>query len=299
MSGKGKVAVAIVHGIGEQDIGFEERIRAKLHDICKEECGKDVQQDVVIEGVAWGPVLNKRQRQLRDALKLHEMRGLEGKLRSFLVSFAADAVAYRDEMEWVYKGVHTIFAMTLNKLAKATADDAPLCVIAHSLGSVIASNFIYDLQSDEPYGSNPNIPPAARFQMGDVPTPLERGHTLNLFYTLGSPLALWTLLHRKDNFGKPIAVPPPIHAYTAGVPTGWYNLYDQDDVIGFPLEPLYNIVSADGQSVKHVVTDIQANVGGFISSRTPASHTHYWDDEDVARPIAQQLVKTLKAIGAV
>lgn len=298
MAGKGKVAVAIVHGIGEQDIGFEERVKNKIHDLCRDACGDDVEEQIIVEGVAWGPVLTKRQQMLHEALGIDEMRGIEGALREFMVNFAADAVAYNETGGWVYKGVHTTFAMALHRLALKTARNAPLCVIAHSLGTVISSNFIYDLQQDDPYGSNPNIPQAARFHMEKHLTPLERGQTINLLYTLGSPLALWTLLHRQNNFGKPIAIPPPLKMYDdERIPTGWYNIYDRDDIIAFPLEPLYPPKSdAYGEPERVVVRDMQANVGGFITSRTVASHMHYWDDDDVVRPIAEKLIETVQAV---
>ena len=47
-----------------------------------------------------------------------------------------------DEIPWV--GCH----FPTNALAQEAGPDAPLCVIAHSLGTIIASNYIYDLQVD-------------------------------------------------------------------------------------------------------------------------------------------------------
>ena len=39
-------------------------------------------------------------------------------------------------------------SQTLAELAQEAGPDAPLCVIAHSLGTIIASNYLYDLQVD-------------------------------------------------------------------------------------------------------------------------------------------------------
>ena len=58
----------------------------------------------------------------------------------------ADAVAYQpvEAEDQNYEAIHRTISEA-HRLALARPQ-APLCVISHSLGSVIASNFFYDLQ---------------------------------------------------------------------------------------------------------------------------------------------------------
>ncbi|MEL6273251.1 MAG: hypothetical protein AAFR22_25825, partial [Chloroflexota bacterium] len=204
---KGKVAVAVVHGIGDQDtevittddglevtIGFEDKLRARIHEKCRDVCGPNVEDEIIVEGVHWAQVLNDKQEELQQSIYVDNIPKTTQQLRDAFVRFAGDAVAYGDPGTWVYNGVHTEFAATLKRLAHKTAPNAPLCIVAHSLGTVVTSNFLYDLQVDDPLGSSRSIPEMARKIMTDNPTPLERGHTLSLLYTLGSPLALWSIL---------------------------------------------------------------------------------------------------------
>jgi len=120
-------------------------------------------------------------------------------------------------------------------------------------------------------------------------TPLDRGETLTLLYTLGSPLALWSL--RFSDFGQPIMVPAPqLKKYYPDLEGEWVNYYDQDDVIGFPLKTLD---AAYGQAV---TADVEVNVGDFAASWNPLSHLGYWTDQDVVRPISNAIIRAWKSV---
>ena len=154
----------------------------------------------------------------------------------------------------------------------------------HSLGTIIASNYLYDLQAD----------PVKHLISDDVralihDNPLEQGHTLSLFYTLGSPIALWSLRYRE--FGRPVTVPSPhLSQYHAEIEGEWVNYYDQDDVVGFPLKSL------NAHYAQVVTRDAPVNVGSVIQSWNPLSHLGYWTDRDVVEPIALKLIQVWKAI---
>jgi hypothetical protein len=182
----------------------------------------------------------------------------------------------------VYDGVHAIFAQTLRSLAAEAGDRAPLCVVAHSLGSVIASNYFYDLQKGVDMISEP-----VRDQMGD--TPLERGETFSHFYTLGSPIAIWSL--RYADFGVPIAVPSPrLSEHHPHLEGEWVNFYDENDVCGFPLKTL------NSKYRERVKADVAVNVGGLLTSWNPASHLGYFEDKDIVGPIAKALARAWRSV---
>lgn len=150
------------------------------------------------------------------------------------------------------------------------------------LGTVIASNYLYDLQKG--YDFLPE--PVREYHQK---TPLEMGETLAFFYTLGSPIALWSL--RYTDFGRPIEVPAPdLTRHYPAINGEWINFYDADDVIGFPLRSL------NAAYRKVVKKDVPVNTGSFLISWTPLSHLEYWTDDGVLDPIARSLARAWKKI---
>ena len=266
-----------MHGIGKQESDFVDKVRGQILARCRAECG----DDIVVEPVHWARVMQDKEDELWDRM----IGG--GPLdfrhtRRLMVDFVADALAYQPTTHdrKLYDDVHAEFAKTLQRLAELAGARAPLCIIAHSLGTIIASNFIYDLQKPEIITDRVNQ------VSGD--TPLDRGETLALLYTLGSPLALWSLRYRE--FGRPVEIPSPqLFNHYPNLKGEWVNFYDRDDVVAFPLRTLNTAYS------RAVTRDAEVNVGGITSSWNPLAHMHYWTDPDVVDPISQALIRTWRA----
>lgn len=273
-----KIAVAVVHGIGNQAPEFSDGIKAAIQLICKKTCG----DDIVIKPVYWARAMQQKEDKLWKHLTKHRAMILPG-LRRLSIDYVADALAYQPTADdrKTYDDIHVEFAKTLRLLAEEAGPNAPLCIVSHSLGTVITSNFIYDLQKPK------LISPQVRREMGD--TPLEKGETLNWLFTLGSPLALWSL--RYTDFGTPIAIPAPqLRQHYPGLEGAWINYYDKDDLIAFPLQGLNKAYE------KAVGSDIQVNVGNILTSWNPLSHMGYFSDQDIIKPIAEALIQTWKHI---
>ena len=282
-----KIAIAIIHGVGKQDPNFADGMTQELKGRFAKELGQKIQDpasELAILPVYWAPAVQDAEEELWRRMK----RGGEmdfTTLRRFLVDFAGDAIAYQPTPKdrRIYDGIHEKFAESLNRLAAEAGEKAPLCVIAHSLGSVITSNYFYDLQ----HPKRPLIAARVKKKIGD--TPLERGETFTLFYTLGSPIAMWSL--RYPNFGVPIEVPSPgLSKHYPDLAGEWVNYYDEDDVIAYPLKTLNEAYR------KAIKADREINAGGLLSSWNPVSHLGYWTDNDVTKPIAQELVRTWRAV---
>ena len=276
-----KIAVAMIHGVGTQDKNFAAEMQHQLEQRCQSVCATDI----VIQPVFWADLLDGVEAELLSRLRQGGRMSYPW-ARAFLIDFVGDAFAYQitDTDRHVYDSIHRVFALALRDLARQAGEDAPLCIIAHSLGSVIASNFIYDLQLDP---TRHLISDEVREVMGD--TPLEHGQTLALLYTMGSPLALWSL--RYHQFGMPIQV-PDLHLkqrYPA-ICGEWVNFYDAADVIASPIKTINN-------AYKAVVTeDREVSVGNLLTSWNPLSHLFYWTDDDVLKPIADKLIEVWKAV---
>ncbi|HEX7065210.1 MAG TPA: chemotaxis protein [Bacillales bacterium] len=274
-----KLAVAVVHGIGSQKEDFADEMIQLLTNKFAKRVAKQTEEpasQIVFKPVYWASVFEKEENQLWERLKKGGEMDYTA-LRLFVINYLADAIAYQPTIErhHNYDNVHQVFAKSLRFLSETAGEAAPLCVISHSLGSVIASNYFYDLQYQPERIRN-----AVRIEMTD--TPLEQGNTLVQFYTLGSALALWSL--RYENFGNTIQVPSSnLSSYYPGLDGGWWNLYDKDDVLGFPLKTL------NAQYEKAVTEDIVINAGGLFTSWNPLSHSQYASDSDVIEPIADRL----------
>jgi hypothetical protein len=281
-----KIAIAVLHGIGDQKEDFS--------DIFSEELTKRFSQnlkpyfpspeaELVIEPIYWGSVFNERENEMW--VKLSTSAELDfAKLRHFVIHFFGDAIAYQPSVNHNpnYIKVHEVYAKGLQRLSEKAGKKAPLFVIAHSLGTVITSNYFYDLQ----YIPN-RIPESVKDNIAE--TPLEKGDTLTGFYSLGSPLALWSL--RYAAFDVPINVPSPnLVKYFPSLSGKWINLYDKDDVFGYPLKPLNNAYD------KAVACDIEINSGKLINSWTPLSHMHYFTTNDLINRIGDELADTWKQI---
>ncbi len=199
-------------------------------------------------------------------------------LRWAMTYFFGDAVAYqvtdqgtKNASRRVYDGIHGRIDMALHSLAKRAGPEAPLCIISHSLGTVIASDHVWDAQ--HPHPQRPLRPKA---------TPLEGCETLAFMYTLGSPIALWTL--RFENSGEPIAFPGSgVGARYPGLRSAWINFYDRDDIVGYPIRGL----SAKYQQA--VTEDRAVTVGPRFVRNTPVVHPWYWNDSSVMGPIGAAL----------
>jgi len=270
-----KIAVAIIHGIGTQKEDFALRMEKKLRKRFIKQLKKlkpnvqEPESQLVIKPICWADTFAEPENILWEKFQSEK---LDYKLlRNAMIHVLADAIAYQrsPSQKNFYKKIHMRIDEKLNELACETGDvEAPLCVIAHSLGTVITSDHFYDLQQGK--------------RIADpLDNPLVKGETLTLFYTMGSPIALWSISY--DEFDKPIEVPAKrIKEYYPN--TGeWINFYDKDDIIAYPLDPLYG---------SQYVKDRQAAVGGLLTGWNPLSHSQYWTANQVITPIVNGLIKT-------
>ena len=321
-----RLAVMFVHGVEVADPRFAETAIRLLREEFTRIAGVDADEALAIRPAFWAPEYEGRQDVLLQrmgggpaqrafdvldhlageadrgsTLALLAMvasgliRSIPGvpqfhfpTLRWLIVHYLGDAISYqagavdRD----LYDGVHRRVATAVHELAVDTGGDAPLCVVAHSLGTVVTSNFFYDLQAAQ--GLHPTrekkimVAPMVAAELGD--TPLERGETLAWLHTLGSPLALWA--QRFPDFGDPLTVPHPALARShPRVEGSWVNVWDPDDVIASPLRPLN---SRYGDAVAE---DRTVRVAPWWLGWTPLVHPYYWNDLRVITPIATSLAQ--------
>lgn len=310
-----RLAVMLVHGVESAGEQYADRAMALIGEEFERIAGVPADEALVMKPAFWAPVFEQGQEQLStriggrnaqwllqvlDALAARASQGstlallaaastaglrwLPGlgdahfpTLRWLIVHYLGDAVAYHSGTDGTghYEDVQAILARTLHELAQEAGADAPLAVLGHSLGSVVSSDFLYDLQRTKLAGAAADV-------LDD--TPIERGETFGWYYTLGSPLALWAQRH--PGFGRPLTVPHPDFAERLPRQRGeWVNVYDPDDVIASPLRPLSDAWAAA------ITEDRRVGVGPWWLGWTPLAHPYYWNDRRVVAPIASQLAQ--------
>ena len=259
-----EIGILVIHGIGTQEKNFADGLINKVN-------GRLKDVGVIPGAVAWEPafwadLLTQNEEELWK--KLSAPYGLGWvKVRKFTINVLADALAYQrdpEEDEDMYKRIHARFRQHLAHLRTSLGDqDKPLIIIAHSLGSVIVSNYTWDQQRQNKYSLGSNS--------------FERMETLASLVTFGSNIPLFTLALPDP---KPIEFPPAQLPANLKAAAKWLNLFDPDDVLGYPLKPLS---PSYGETVS---ADIKVNVGGLFTSWNPFSHTEYWTDDNFTKLVA-------------
>lgn len=276
------VALAIVHGTGKKDPDFAEDIVESLQEkfptcLSEEACER---ADLVVEPVYWADLPREREEEVWDRVTAAgPMDNLE--MRRFIFNLAGDTLAYQpsEGRRELYLSVHEKMADSFERLAERAGPEAPLCIIAHSMGSIVAHNFLYDMQHEEDGAYGGSERPG---------TALERAETLALFVTCGSPLAIWRLRFGDDY--KAIRFPAEgVEERYPNLKPKWLNVYDEDDVLGYPISKLTD--SYEEMAEAGYLEDREQNVGAFWKNWNPLSHKGYFRDDRSLDELARQLAE--------
>lgn len=278
-----KLAIAIIHGIGNTTHEFAVDMISMINQEFDKRLDHLIQHPssyLSIQPVHWAKVFADREERLIEEIVVNSGMDFQA-LRRVIIHYLGDAIAYQpvETATHNYQRVHDEIGARLNILAETAGSDAPLCVISHSLGSVIASNYFYDLQYKRHSVTS----------IVNESSPLEKGDTLSLFYTMGTALPLWSL--RYHDFDRPINIPSKqLDTFYPGFKGEWINFYDKDDILGYPLRNV-------SESYKNVVNeDREVNVGNAITSWNPFCHIDYLKNRDIIERIADGLVVTWRYV---
>lgn len=259
-----KVNLAIIHGMGEQQVGYSKVFQSKVINSLNV---RGFDSDCVrFEEIFWADVLREQEEKVFERANYGEDLTYHG-LRRFFANALGDAIAYQprikstsDSIE-VYEGIHNILDTSFKRLYEVDPD-APLVFIAHSLGTIIASNYIWDNQDSNDV----------------LKSPLDK---LTGFITCGSPLGIWTL--RYKTLGESIVFPHSGLRADYKEKAKWINLYDRDDVIAYPLKNIN-----EGYK-KNLTIEKEINVGRSLEHWNPMSHTGYLEDADFVSEVGEYL----------
>lgn len=278
------IGVIVIHGMGSQRPGFS----AGLIEAVSKRLG-DKETRLQWQEVHWANTLKSQESRLWEhMLGATDSEGSPIPLdwrsvREFVVHNFGDALAYHRDPRpaSAYHRIHQVVSAGVSALKASLADpDDPVVVIAHSLGGFIMSNYIWDRQR------------------GDADDEFEPIPNLTSMITFGCNIPLFSL-----SFGDPTPIDVPGRGVTDRrliEEARWLNFLDCDDVLGWPIKPLYEQSPADltneqRRTVDKIV-DEEINVGGISTAWNPAAHGRYWQDRDFVGPVAHHLLTLLRAM---
>jgi hypothetical protein len=240
-------AILSIHGIGQQKDGFAEDFHKRL---LKE---FDDSDEIRCFEFSWQHLLGEQEGYLKQSL-----HGLKWRLtRRFVIEYIGDAVSYAKDSVF-YLNAHKGLDEKLLQIEEWLGD-GELYIIAHSLGTVIAFDYIYNMQ-------NPSASANKIFHA----TAVKSVNCLKGLITLGSPLFVYSL--QKYDGGRPIVLDK------------WINIYSPFDVIGYPVKNINTYY----KNSKHI-QDKSMICGGLFSFWNPISHNFYFDSKRIIRYIGEMV----------
>ena len=267
MNDDGEMTVAVVHGIGVSEPGYAAELIAGIRRefIAALRRGNHPPPDplpLTFIEIVWDDIVAEQQQELSARLKSGLERWREPTLwekwfapllaplqkgarwlrTDFAAQYISDVIAYRNPQ--VYEKIQQRI------LERLKGGGGPLTFVAHSLGTVITSDLIYDRCE-----SGSGFP----------------GYTMTNFFTLGSPLAVFALRYGTDAFASPVHMEDPDGR--------WINILDRDDPLAYPLKPL------NAAYERAVEKDVEVDTGLF-----GIAHVKYWKNPATHRIIAAKLV---------
>jgi len=273
-----KVALLTIHGMGEQPLDYADDMRRAL----SHRMG-DAFANVDVYSVYYQHLLKPNELDVWNRTRERSTVRYE-QLRKFILFGFADAAGLENRKEYdnsVYEQAQMEIARALLAILEHRGPDTPIVLLAHSLGCQVMSSFIYDAQKRAGGGAvAAGIWKPGR--MADSLTAAQRKFlqcgTVRTFVTTGCNIPVFVSAHQRMDV-KPIIKPNP--GFT------WLNLYDPDDALGWPLQPLeggYETLVED-----RVVNAGQGILDFMTKSWNPLSHTAYWTDDEVIKPLASLL----------
>ncbi|MET0855880.1 MAG: hypothetical protein ABWY27_03950 [Telluria sp.] len=284
------VALITVHGMGETPPDYADDLARRL----RARIGAAFERHVDVRSVYYQQILKPNEQEVWRRITGNSKVRYD-QLRKFLLFGFGDAAGLENRKEdsgSVYELAQIEIAKTLLDAYVVSGPDTPVVLLSHSLGCQVLSSYIYDAQK-----ARSGVPVAAgvwkdidhwsRTLQGRALTESEKSFlacgTALGWITTGCNIPIFVAAHKEMTI-IPIAPPRPSFK--------WINIYDPDDALGWPLQPL-------SEGYRLLVEDRAINAGKgvinwIVKSWNPMSHSSYWQDEDVIAPLASMLTQLMR-----
>lgn len=256
-----KIGILTIHGMGNQLPNYDDILKANLY----KEFSNELIADITFKSIWYHGDFQGNQQGVWDKMAASKYPLDQQKLRKFFLYFFSDAATSEfrpDSEQSTYKRIQKTILLAIEALITESGNEKlPLIIIAHSLGCQIISNYIWDAQN------------GIGIWKDKKPKDYQKLATVDLMITSGCNIPLFV-----SGLEKIEAINKPNEKFK------WYNYYDRDDILGWPLKPLSK--GFDNAYANIVSNDIEVDTGW-----TPFSHSDYWEDDDFIKPIAELIGK--------
>jgi hypothetical protein len=264
------IALLTIHGMGETPKNYHKLFLERV----KKYVGENDWKNVAFESIYYQDILQANQAEIYHRMKPRiRWQGL----RRFLLYNFSDAASldYRkEEANSAYQQAQSRISSALhNVYEKCGRRDVPVVILAYSLGCHVISNYIWDAQQASP---SAGIWKKSKSLKEGAETNFLRLPSLQHLITVGCNIPVFVAGYKSiAPFRKPNRT------------FKWLNLYDKDDILGWPLEPL-------SPSYRKLVKDVQINANEkfsdlLLKSWNPYSHENYFGDSAVVRSVGDAL----------
>jgi hypothetical protein len=265
-----KLGILVIRGSGESGFKKQEKFLEKIYRRLEK---KGIPSDQIHhEMVDWYGPLQVQQESVLDRMYAAKIKLRSRATRRLIVTNIGDLITYGGKPNTQSNGyydTHKLVHKSMLALKNELAENAPLIILAASMGTEIISNYIWDRQhatGPDPMGSSP----------------FERFETLTGLFTFGNNFPIFAAAHDVDAM-EPITFPSPDLAPDLLARAVWENYYDKNDSMGYPIKALNSKYAAAN------LKDIQINVGNFLTYWNLLSHFGYWKSRKLVKRLAQYI----------
>jgi len=253
-----EIGVLILHGVGIQKKGYSKSLEAGVNKLLENNGYK--KEQIKYQEILYADIFDdqseKRGKYLINTSAWWQV--VTRSIRRLLIYVLSDAVSYRAR----YKRVHNRISENISELQNKMPNSTPVIVVAHSMGAIAISDYIYDLQ-------NP--------KRGDIP--LIEIKNLKSIITFGCNIPLFEMGHEKTvSISRPESDANEKDFF-------WTNFYSPFDVLGYRIERYYT------EKPDFPIKDIKVFAGGVFTKWNLISHIGYWTHNEVHKVISKAIEK--------
>ena len=273
-----KLGILVIRGAGGTGFDRQKKFIKKVNTQLTKK-GVNTNQ-IEYEYIDWyGPLQNQQELLLDRMFKDKKLKLRSKLLRKFLITNIGDLINYGgkpNSSDEIYKKTQKLLHDSIETLRGKVVENAPLIILASSMGTEIMNNYIWDRQL-----ANDNDPFNA--------TSFERFETLAGLFTFGNNIPIFS---SSTNIEDLIPIQFPVNNILPALINlaVWENYYDKNDPLGYPIKFINEHYAAAN------VKDIQVGVGNLLSYWNLLSHFGYWTSRKIRNRVSEFIKQVIDEV---
>lgn len=267
---KKSVALLTIHGMGDTPKSYHQLFLDRI----KKRMGENWKR-VEFKSVYYQDILQFNQTEIFNKMKA--LTRWDG-LREFILYSFSDAASL-DYRRWqktsLYNKTQKRIWTALRKIYKKhDKQKMPVVILAYSLGCHVISNYIWDSQQKDPSSGVWKYEDLRKLE--DNEKKFLQLKSMSKLITIGCNIPVFVAGYKNIRSFKRL-----------NKKFQWINLYDKDDILGWPLKPL-------SKTYNDLVQDVHINANEtpkdfWLKSWNPFSHESYFGDKYVVKTVINAL----------